>query len=116
MGPIITVFCCNRCCPCETQAEQSVRYGHNVSDGEAIGTPAQNAQQQIPMQTFGQYPQQAHSSQFIPQQNFNSQPPQMGPSQFPPPQFGPPQVGPPQVGPGPADLPPPPSYQPPPYP
>ena len=84
---------------------------HDESDEEAFGTPAQTTQQQFSMKTFGQYPQQAHSSQFIPQQNFTAPPVQTAPSQFPPPQFPPTQFGP-----GPADLPPPPSYQPPPYP
>ena len=89
---------------------------HYESDEEAIGTPAQTTQQQFSMKTFGQYPQQAYTSQFIPQQNFNAPPVQTAPSQFPPPQFQSPQFPPTQFGPGPADLPPPPAYQPPPYP
>ena len=72
----------------------------------------QTVQQQIPMQTFGDYGYRHDESD----ENTAAENTPMGTQwQSPTPQFAPSQFGTPQFGPGLADLPPPPAYEPPPY-
>ena len=84
------------CCCGAYQKFSQRKNAQNAAVQDDTFTP----QQEIPMQTFGQYPQQSQSTQYIPQQThqFNAQPPPMAPPQYAPQQFGTP-----------------PAYQPPPY-